>query len=71
MLVVCVLTADATSVSSTPVSSRKKEDKETTKAAVHARYLMEKYGMKWRAKVAAGVYWSLLNRECLHNVNLT
>jgi len=50
------LTADATSVSSTPVTTRKKklEDKETTKAAVHARYLMEKYGTKWRAKVAAG-----------------
>lgn len=57
MVVVCVWTADATSVSSTPVTTRKrKEDKETTKSAVHARYLMEKYGTKWRAKVAAGVY---------------
>jgi len=57
VVVVCVWTADATSVSSTPVTTRKrKEDKETTKSAVHARYLMEKYGTKWRAKVAAGVY---------------
>jgi len=54
---VCVLTAEATSVSSAPATSKKKkEDKETTKTTVHARYLMEKYGTKWRAKVASGVY---------------
>jgi len=68
-VVVCVLTADGSSVSSTPATTRKKkEDKETTKSAVRARYLMEKYGTRWRSKVAAGVYWSLLNNNWFCNI---
>jgi len=38
-------------------TKKKKEDKETAKSAVRARYLMEKYGTKWRTKVASGTYW--------------
>ena len=65
MIMVCLCTADASgaaTVSSTPVTSKKKkEDKETAKAAVRARYLMEKYGMKWRSKVIHGVCGSVLS----------
>ena len=41
-------------------TKKKKDDKETAKAAVRARYLMEKYGMKWHSKVANGACWSFL-----------
>lgn len=55
------MTADVASISATPVTTKKKkDDKEAAKAAVHARYLMEKYGMKWRSKVANGACWSFL-----------
>jgi len=42
-------------------AKKKKDDKEMAKAAVRARYLMEKYGMKWRSKVAHGVCWSVVD----------
>ena len=49
-------TADTTSAATASVTTKKKkEDKETVKSAVRARYLMEKYGMKWRSKVANGL----------------
>jgi len=42
-------------VSAAPTTTKKKkDDKEPTKAAVRARYLMEKYGTRWRSKVANG-----------------
>jgi len=46
--------ADVASASVT--TKKKKDDKDTGKAAVRARYLMEKYGTRWRAKVATGVW---------------
>jgi len=50
----CLLTVDVASVPASATTKKKKEDKETGKAAVHARYLMEKYGTKWRSKVVNG-----------------
>ena len=59
-----LFTADVASVSATSVpTKKKKDDKETSHSAVRARYLMEKYGTRWRAKVAAGVYWSFYTRS--------
>jgi len=53
-------------VSATTVSTKKKkDDKDTAKSAVRARFLMEKYGTKWRSKVAAGAYWCF-HTLCFH-----
>jgi len=62
MICRCSLTADGATVpSTTATTKKKKDDKETAKAAVRARYLMEKYGAKWRCRVASGKVLAFLN----------
>jgi len=46
----------AVSAAAPVTTKKKKEDTETGRAAVRARYLMEKYGTKWRLKAANGAY---------------
>jgi hypothetical protein len=43
-----------TSTSGPSSTKKRSREKEVAKEAVHARYLMEKYGLRWRMKTAYG-----------------
>jgi len=43
------------STSAVPAMKKRSREKELTKDVVHARYLMEKYGMRWRIKTLYGM----------------
>lgn len=44
----------ATSIAGSTTSKKRTREKEQAKEAVHARYLMEKYGLRWHTKTTFG-----------------
>jgi hypothetical protein len=47
--------SSAISVGGSTSSKKRTREKEQAKEAVHARYLMEKYGSRWRMKTTFGM----------------